>query len=39
MYEAYVVPTKRFADIIIPNDTKHDIAIDILSARIKDIIR
>ena len=39
MYEAYVVPTKRFADIIIPNDTKHDIAIDILSTKIKDIIR
>ena len=39
MYEAYVVPTKRFADIIIPNDTKHDIAIDILATKIKDIIR
>ena len=38
MYEAYVVPTKRFADIIIPNDTKHDIAIDILATKIKDII-
>ena len=39
MYEAYVVPTKRFADIIIPNDTKHDIAIDILSTKIKDFLR
>ncbi len=39
MFEAYVVPTKRFADIIIPNDTKHDIAIDILSTKIKDCLR
>lgn len=38
MYDAYVAPTKRFADIIIPNDTKHDMAIDILSAKIKDIV-
>ncbi len=38
MYDAYVAPTKRFADIIIPNDTKHDMAIDILSAKINDII-
>lgn len=39
MFDAYVLPTKRFADIIIPNDTKHDIAIDILSTKIKDILR
>ena len=39
MYEAYVVPTKRFADIIIPNDTKHDMAVDILATKIKDILR
>ena len=39
MYDAYVAPTKRFADIIIPNDTKHDMAIDILSAKIKDIVK
>ncbi|MCR5232244.1 MAG: uridine kinase, partial [Acholeplasmatales bacterium] len=39
MFDAYVVPTKRFADIIIPNDTKHDIAIDILSTKIKDFLR
>lgn len=38
MYDAYVAPTKRYADIIIPNDTKHDMAIDILSAKIKDIL-
>ena len=39
MYEAYVTPTKRFADIIIPNDTKHDMAVDILATKIKDILR
>ena len=39
MYEAYVVPTKRFADIIIPNDTKHDMAIDILATKIENIIK
>ena len=38
MYDSYVAPTKRYADIIIPNDTKHDMAIDILSAKIKDIL-
>lgn len=38
MYDAYVAPTKRFADIIVPNDTKHDVAIEILSSKIKDII-
>ena len=32
MYDAYIAPTNRFADIIIPNDTKHDVAIEILAA-------
>lgn len=39
MYDEYIAPTKRYADIIIPNDTKHDVAIEILSAKIKDIIK
>lgn len=39
MYDEYVAPTKRFADIIIPNDTKHDVALEILSAKIKEIIK
>ena len=38
MYDAYVAPTKRFADIIIPNDNKHDVALSIVRAKIKDII-
>lgn len=39
MYDSYVAPTKRFADIIIPNDTKHDMAIDILATKIENIIK
>lgn len=39
MYDEYVAPTKRFADIIIPNDTKHDVALEILSAKIKEVIK
>ncbi len=38
MYDSYVAPTKRYADIIIPNDTKHDMAIDILANKINNII-
>lgn len=39
MYDSYVAPTKRYADIIIPNDTKHDMAIDILATKIANIIK
>ncbi len=39
MYDEYIAPTKRFADIIIPNDTKHDVAIEVLAAKIKDILK
>lgn len=38
MYDSYVAPSKRYADIIIPNDVKHDVALEILSAKIKEII-
>ena len=38
MYDSHVAPTKRYADLIIPNDTKHDMAISILSAKIKEIL-
>lgn len=38
MYDEYVAPTKKYADIIIPNDNKHDVALSILSAKIKEII-
>lgn len=36
MFDAYVLPTKRFADIIIPNNTKYKMAIDVISAKIKE---
>lgn len=38
MHDSFIAPTKRHADIIIPNDLKHDVAIAVLSAKIKDII-
>ena len=38
MHDLYVEPCKRFADIIIPNNDKHDVALGILAAKIKDII-
>lgn len=39
MYDEYVCPTKKFADIIIPNDTKHDVAIKVLIAKIKEELK
>ena len=38
-HEAYINPTKRYADIIIPNHTHHDVALDVILSRIKEIIR
>ncbi len=38
MFDSFIAPTKRYADIIIPNDFKHDVAIGILSSRIKEIV-
>ena len=38
MFDSFIAPTKRYADIIIPNDFKHDVAIGILSSKIKDIV-
>ena len=39
MFESYVLPTKRYADIIIPNNTKYKMAIDVISAKIKDELK
>ncbi|WP_162140157.1 uridine kinase [Haploplasma axanthum] len=39
MHYKYVKPTKRYADIIIPNDTNHSVAVDVIAGKIKDIIR
>jgi len=38
MHYAFVKPTKRYADIIIPNDYSHDVAVDIIKAKILSII-
>ena len=38
MYHAFVKPTKRYADIIIPNDYSHDVAVDIINAKIISIL-
>lgn len=37
MHYAFVKPTKRDADIIIPNDKKHDVAVDVIVGKIKQI--
>ena len=39
MYHIFVKPTKRYADIIIPNDNSHSIAVDIIIAKIKNILK
>ncbi len=38
-HEAYVNPTKRYANIIIPNDHSHEVALDLILSRINEIIR
>lgn len=38
MYYKFIKPTKRFADIIIPNDNKHDVAVDIIVSKVKNIL-
>lgn len=39
MYHLFVSPTKRYADIIIPNDYSHKVALDIMIEKIKSIIK
>jgi len=34
MYHSYIKPTKRYADVIIPNNHKHDIAVDLVATKI-----
>lgn len=38
MHHKYVKPTKRHADVIIPNDYNHDVAVDIIVSKIKMIL-
>ena len=37
MHYEFVKPTKRHADIIIPNDKKHDVAVDVIVSKINQI--
>ncbi|MFA7055805.1 MAG: hypothetical protein WC134_04675, partial [Acholeplasmataceae bacterium] len=34
MFHKYIKPTKRYADVIIPNDRRHDIAVDLIVTKI-----
>ncbi len=38
MFHRYVKPTKRYADVIIPNDQRHDKAVDLIVTKIKQAI-
>jgi uridine kinase len=38
MHFAFVKPTKRYADLIIPNDKDHDVAVDLIITKIKSIL-
>lgn len=38
MFYQYVKPSKRHAHVIIPNDNKHDIAVDLIASKIKTVL-
>lgn len=38
MHYAFVKPTKRYADIILPNDKENEVGIDLINSKIKSII-
>jgi len=38
MFNKFVLPSSKYADIIIPNDNKHDVAVEFLLAKLKDIL-
>jgi len=39
MYHAFVSPSKRYADLLIPNDFSHSVATDLLIEKIKSILK
>ena len=39
MHEAFVEKTKKYADIIIPNDLGHDVAVDLIASKISEILK
>ena len=39
MYHSFIKPTKRYADMIIPNDSTHDVAVDCIARMINDLLQ
>jgi uridine kinase len=39
MFHEFVKPTKRYADIIIPNDYSHDVAVDLIKTKLMSILK
>ena len=39
MYHSFIKPTKRYADMIIPNDNTHDVAVDCIARMINDLLQ
>ena len=39
MYYAFIKPTKRYADMIIPNDSDHAVAVDCIARMINDMLK
>ena len=39
MYHSFIKPTKRYADMIIPNDSTHDVAVDCIARMINDMLK
>ena len=39
MYHQFIEPTKRYADVIVPEGGENKVAIDLLVTKIRDIIR
>jgi uridine kinase len=38
MFYKFVKPSKRHAHVIIPNDDKHDIGVDLIASKIKSVL-
>jgi uridine kinase len=38
MYHKHIKPTKRYADVIIPNNKTHNIAVDLIVTKVKQIL-
>ncbi len=38
MYNQFIEPTKRYADIIVPEGGENDVAIDMLTTKIRSVL-